>query len=84
MGGMPSCRGLEWKGAPGGGSRANFDQGFDAIPKDKDGKFVEPKLGPLPAPVKPIPSACNKCFFVQTCDVETAHGSTGCRERLGV
>jgi hypothetical protein len=84
MGGMPSCRGLEWKGVPGGGSRANFDKGFDAIPKDAAGKFIEPKSEPLEAPVKPIPASCSDCFFVVGCKTETAHGSATCRERLGV
>jgi len=82
MGGMPSARGTEWKGD--GHSHERFDQGFDNIPRDANGKWIiEPPSKPetmLPQP----PESCQVCVLLENCDASCAYGSAQCRERLGL
>lgn len=83
MGGMPSARGVEWKGRD--GSYTNFQKGFENIPRNPDGTMVvDPAHDPVdPEPSKP-PRSCNECTLIGNCDASCAHGSEQCRRMLGI
>lgn len=83
MPGMPSARGIEWKGD--GRSHERFEHGFDNIPRDPvTGNWViEPVREPEPVKPQP-PKDCYHCSLKENCEVECSHGSPQCRARLGI
>lgn len=82
MPGMPSARGIEWKGD--GESHKRFEQGFDNIPRNPDGTWViEPLSVPDPTLPRP-PEDCQHCSLKENCPAMCAHGSAQCMERLGL
>lgn len=84
MGGMPSARGVEWKGR-GSGERKRFQESFERIPRNPDGSMVfEPPAKVQDVPIQNPPSTCNECFFVKDCPTECSLGSIDCRKRLGI
>jgi hypothetical protein len=83
MGGMPSARGVEWKGRFDEQSHKRFQEAFERIPRDEDGKMAyEPEPAPIIEAVKPIPATCSDCGLVNVCPTETAHGSKVCKAKL--
>lgn len=82
MGGMPSARGTEWKGD--GHSHERFEQGFDNIPRDANGNMIIEPIRPPEPEVKRPPQSCGVCWLKDGCEVECAHGSQQCRDRLGI
>lgn len=83
MPGMPSARGVEWKGRE--GSHDAFQKGFDNIPRNPDGTMVvDPKRDPDPPAAPKPPKCCNECTLIGNCDASCAHGSEQCRRMLGI
>jgi hypothetical protein len=83
MGGMPSARGCEHKGRYEDKSHTKFQESFDRIPRDKDGKMIwEPEQKIIQEEVFVIPSSCSVCNSSEYCSVECAHGSIECQNRI--
>jgi hypothetical protein len=60
MAGMPSARGVEWKGN--GESHSNFQRGFDNIPRNPDGTMiVDPAHDPVVDDEPKYPKSCSEC-----------------------
>jgi hypothetical protein len=82
MAGMPSARGIEWKGD--GHSHERFEYGFDNIPRNPDGTMrIDPLYVPEPTLPQP-PESCQVCTLLDNCDAGCANGSAQCRSRLGI
>lgn len=82
MAGMPSARGVEFKGVS---AMKRYQEAFDKLPRNPDGTLV---YEPTPAaselePARP-PKACNECGFVSECESGCANGSDDCRRKLGL
>jgi hypothetical protein len=83
MPGMPSARGVEWKGLK--GAHTNFQKGYDSIPRDEKGNML---LNPIreekPIIENKIPVKCNDCDYCKNgmCPDSCGNGTSECFERI--